>query len=24
MQSLTDYQIAMAQAGFRLLTIEAC
>lgn len=24
LQSLTDYQIAMAQAGFRLLTIEAC
>lgn len=24
MQSLTDYQITMAQAGFRLLTIKAC
>lgn len=24
MQSLTDYQIAMTQAGFRLITIEAC
>lgn len=24
MQSLTDYQIAMAHAGFRLITIKAC
>lgn len=24
MQNLTDYQIAMAHAGFRLITIEAC
>lgn len=24
LQSLTDYQIAMAQAGFRLITIKAC